>query len=194
MNASVTRNQRTLLTRIIAALAVLAVVALAGCSASSENSASGPATSAATDPSEPATSPVGFVPDLPVLDVTTGQEVNLADAAVPGKPTVYWAWAPYCPTCRAEAPEVQRFAQAHADEVTVVGIGTQNDAGQAREFVETTGLTTPIMLWDKSGVSWRAMGIRSQPTVVLVDADGQHVDTWIGGLPEEEILRLIGTT
>ncbi len=192
MNASVTRNRRVLPVTIVATLAVLGVVALAGCSASSEPTGSG-TSSAAPDSNDQSQSPVGFVPDLPVLDVTTGQEVNLADAAVPGKPTVYWAWAPYCPTCRAEAPEVQRFAQAHADEVTVVGIGTQNDAGQAREFVETTGLTTPIMLWDKSGISWRAMGIRSQPTVVLVDADGQHIDTWIGGLPEEEILRLVAT-
>jgi thioredoxin-like negative regulator of GroEL len=46
------------------------------------------------------------------------------------------------------------------------------------------------MLWDESFETWLEIGITSQPTVVLLEADGTPITGWIGGLPEDEILQL----
>jgi peroxiredoxin len=92
--------------------------------------------------------------------------------------------------CRAEAPAVEQFARAHADEVTVIGLGTQDSLGEAVDFVETYG-TTFTMLWDESFQSWFELGVTSQPTAVLFAPDGSVITGWIGGFPEDTVLELV---
>ena len=48
------------------------------------------------------------------------------------------------------------------------------------------------MLWDGSFQSWTALGISGQPTVVLFAADGTELGRWFGGIPESDVLNLIG--
>jgi hypothetical protein len=84
------------------------------------------------------------------------------------------------------------LAANHLDQLTVIGIGTQDDLNYARGFLADTGVTTPLMLWDESFQSWRAIGITAQPTWILIRGDGSFIDGWIGALPEERILELIG--
>jgi hypothetical protein len=49
------------------------------------------------------------------------------------------------------------------------------------------------MLWDNSFESWRQLGIRSQPSAVLVSADGRELGRWQGRIDdkENEILQLL---
>jgi len=46
------------------------------------------------------------------------------------------------------------------------------------------------MLWDGSFESWQVIGISSQPTAVMFDADGTPITGWIGPFPEDEVLQL----
>jgi thioredoxin-like negative regulator of GroEL len=46
------------------------------------------------------------------------------------------------------------------------------------------------MLWDESFISWQAIGVSSQPTAVMLQADGTPITGWIGAFPEDEVLRL----
>ena len=48
------------------------------------------------------------------------------------------------------------------------------------------------MLWDGSFLSWSAMNITGQPTIVLLDTDGSELGRWGGGIPEDEVLALVG--
>ena len=91
--------------------------------------------------------------------------------------------------CRLEAPGVEQFARAHSNEVTVVGLGTQDDLSQAREFVRRYGATFQ-MLWDSSSRSWRALGIAGQPAAILLAPDGSEIKRWLGPFDEAEVLRL----
>ena len=91
--------------------------------------------------------------------------------------------------CRREAPDVEQFARAHADEVTVIGLGTQDSLGEAVDFVEQFG-TTFTMLWDESFQSWIELGVSSQPTAVFVSPDGEVITGWIGGFPGDTVLEL----
>jgi hypothetical protein len=47
-------------------------------------------------------------------------------------------------------------------------------------------------LWDEDGSSWKSFKVPSNPGAALLDAKGQIIKTWLGGVPEEkEILALI---
>ncbi len=204
----------------LAALTAVTVVVLAACgtTASSIQEGTDPPPSVATnapdssgavveDPSEaeasqtevlqaeqsdlPEVSPDSLVPSVDVTDVRSGATVDLASIVPSDKPVLLWAWAPHCPNCRAEAGDLEEFAAAHLDRLTVVGIGTQDDLEYAKSFLVDTGVTTPLMLWDESFESWRKIGITAQPTWILVRGDGSFIQGWIGGLPQEQILELL---
>jgi len=140
----------------------------------------------------PSISPDSIIPAVDVVDVRTGESVNLGSIVPSDKPVLLWAWAPHCSACRGEAGALEKLAANHLDQLTVIGIGTQDDLNYARGFLADTGVTTPLMLWDESFQSWRAIGITAQPTWILIRGDGSFIDGWIGALPEERILELIG--
>ena len=130
------------------------------------------------------------LPSVQVKDVAGG-EVDLAGLVPSERPILLWAWAPHCPICAGEAPAVESFAKQNADAVTVVGIGTQDDLGQAEDFVSTYGVSTPQMLWDPGFASWTALEITGQPTWVLLSPGGEEIGRWQGGLPADEILAKV---
>lgn len=127
------------------------------------------------------------LPAVQVKDVAGG-DVNLASLVPSQKPILLWAWAPHCTICAGEAPGVEAFSKQYAGQVTVVGIGTQDDLALAEDFVSTYGVSTPQMLWDPGFESWQALEITGQPTWVLLSPGGEEIGRWQGGLPEGQIL------
>ncbi len=69
-------------------------------------------------------------------------------------------------------------------------MGAQDSLDQANEFVETTGATTPLMIWDASFDTWAYYDVRGQPTAVLVEPSGNPIAAWRGAIPVDEILTL----
>ena len=72
----------------------------------------------------------------------------------------------------------------------MIGLGTQDDADFAFDFVEQGGTVSFPMYWDETFVSWQEFGIRSQPAAALLSADGEVLGGWLGRFPEDEVLRL----
>lgn len=71
----------------------------------------------------------------------------------------------------------------------MVGLGTQDSLGEARDFVSNYG-TSFTMLWDSSFRSWRALGVAGQPAAILLSPGGEVVKRWFGAFPEDEVVRL----
>jgi hypothetical protein len=71
----------------------------------------------------------------------------------------------------------------------VIGLGTQDNLTEARDFVDEFG-TTFTMLWDESFRSWIELGVTSQPTAVFLSPDGTILTGWVGGFPEDTVLEL----
>lgn len=136
---------------------------------------------------ESAASPL---PDVAVWDVSDAEWVQFADALPSDKPVLFWFWAPHCPACAAEAGDMAAFAEANADTIEVIGIGTQDDPAMAAEFVERHGIEFQ-MLWDESFETWSSFGITSQPASALFSADGESLGGWPGVLQEDEVLELV---
>ncbi len=73
--------------------------------------------------------------------------------------------------------------------LTVVGLGTQDDLGEAQDFVARHGVTFR-MLWDSTFESWRQLEIPTQPAAILLSPSGAQLGRWIGPFDEEEAVRL----
>lgn len=71
----------------------------------------------------------------------------------------------------------------------MVGLGTQDNFSQARDFVQRYG-TTFQMLWDSSSQSWRSLRIAGQPAAILPAPDGSEIKRWLGPFDEAEALSL----
>ncbi|CPY69701.1 Soluble secreted antigen MPT53 [Mycobacteroides abscessus] len=85
----------------------------------------------------------------------TAQTIDGADFAgssLAGKKAVLWFWAPWCPTCKKEAPDLQKATTAHPD-VTFVGVAAQDQVPAMRDFVTKYGLTF-IQLADTDAKVW----------------------------------------
>ncbi len=53
----------------------------------------------------------------------------------------------------------------------MVGVGAQDNFGYAQDFLASTGVATPTMLWDPSFVTWQAFGIRINSQMVVMSGD-----------------------
>jgi thiol-disulfide isomerase/thioredoxin len=161
------------------ALATVAplLVALAACGGEAATTADAPGADSApaspadtgeTERTEPAD---GTVPELLDFTSTTVAGEEFDGATLAGRPTVLWFWAPWCPTCRGQVPQVEELARAYGDEVSVVGIGSLDSAEAIAGFArDVEGITH---LEDTDGVLWQRFGVTEQSSFVVLDADGE---------------------
>lgn len=155
LNISTTREGAVRL-KIVAGLLLATILAVSGCAASGNNTESGPQSGASAVSLE-----------------FTGEDMDGAPydgQQLAGKPTVLWFWAPWCPTCRAQAGRVETIAREYAGRVNVVGVGGLADAADIRDFARQ--VDGPTHLIDEQGVIWRHFSVTAQSTYVILDADG----------------------
>jgi thiol-disulfide isomerase/thioredoxin len=158
-----------------------AILLLAGCSTGTTTSGDPATDGGGSDPV--ASQGQGQAADLAFsaerLDGSTFDGTTLA-----GKPAVLWFWAPWCPTCRAQAPSVSRLAEEYDGRVNVVGVGGLAEAADIRDFGEQ--VEGPVQLVDAEGAVWRHFGVTAQSTYVVLDADGRVVAE---GYLDDHVLR-----
>lgn len=162
--------------RILVLLAAAAVAVLPACG-SDEGSGAG-----SSDGGSPSAS------EIEMTDVATGATTTLDEAlsSDDGRPVLAWFWAPFCPTCRGEAPGLDAFMADNADRVQMVGVGTRNDLDRAEEFLADTGVQNFPLLWEPSGESWVEYAVAAQPYTILL-VDGEEVQRWPGGASVRQI-------
>lgn len=73
----------------------------------------------------------------------------------------------------------------------MIGLGTQDSATEAVDFVTDTGTYSFPMYWDETFESWTVFGITAQPAAVLISPDGETIAGWRGAFDEDEVLDLI---
>ena len=165
-----------------AALIVAMILVAASCGSTSTDTDAAGSTPVEADDSTPADA-VGAEGPVVVnlVDVGSGESTTLGQATNSyEKPVLAFFWAPYCPSCRSEAPHLDELAATHGDDVQIVGIGTQNDLEYAEEFLDSTGVENFPLLWEETGQSWQEFGVIAQPYLILLN-DGREVKRWPGG-------------
>ncbi len=114
-------------------------------------------------------------------------------AALAGRPTLLWFWAPWCPSCRGQIPQVKDVAAAHGGDIDVVGVGSLDDAAAIVRFASDVPQATHLL--DPDGAVWRRYGVVEQSSFILLDGSGKVVfRTGYGGSDDldERITRLVG--
>lgn len=171
--------------RLVVATAVPLLLLLGACGEDPAPTATSPTTSSPSD--EPSTEPseepsaepadagegTAETPELLDFTATTVGGQAFDGASLAGSPTVLWFWAPWCPTCRSQIPQVQDLAQTYGDRVGVVGIGSLDSAEAIADFAgDADGVTH---LEDVDGELWTRFGVAEQSSFVVLDAAGEIV-------------------
>jgi len=144
-----TKKECAVRLKIVAGLLLAAVLALSGCAASGSNTESGARSGA---------SAVSLKFTGQTLDGAAYDGQQLAS-----KPTVLWFWAPWCPTCRAQAGRVETIAKEYAGQVKVTKLDVDANIQTATRF-----------------------NVRSIP-MLLFFKDGKVVDQIVGAVPRQAI-------
>ncbi len=112
-------------------------------------------------------------PELLDFTATTVGGESFDGASLAGSPTVLWFWAPWCPTCRSQIPQVQDLERTYGDRVGVVGVGSLDSAEAIADFAgDADGVTH---LEDVDGELWTRFGVAEQSSFVVLDAAGDVV-------------------
>ena len=80
-------------------------------------------------------------------------------------------FATWCGPCKAEMPELIRFAEKHKnDPLLFIGIDASEPESMVQDFVREQGVTYPVAI--DHGTLQKAFSIRSFPTTVVIGPDG----------------------
>lgn len=163
---------------VLAALVPLAVllgacgqdVATSDAPAPADTSTPSSAATGTPAPEEASGSNTKATPELLDFTSTTVGGEAFEGASLAGRPTVLWFWAPWCPTCRGQIPQVEQLASDHAGDLNVIGIGSLDSAEAISDFAgDVEGLTH---LEDVEGELWKRFEVTEQSSFVVLDADG----------------------
>lgn len=120
--------------------------------------------------------------ELTLLD---GSTFRLADRV--GKQVIILNFfATWCGPCRSEMPELERYQQAHADEVLLLGIDAEEKHTVVEAFVAEMKVTFPVAI-DGAGDVLRLYGVGSFPTTVVIGADGRVKMYEVGAISNAEV-------
>jgi thiol-disulfide isomerase/thioredoxin len=120
------------------------------------------------------------LPALTLTDLTSGAEVELAQAAR-GRPVVVNLWASWCGPCRQEMP-VLAAAQQRETTVGFLFVNQGESATAARAYLATQELPLREVLLDPGSRLGPAVGSRGLPTTLFYDAQGRQIDAHFGVL------------
>lgn len=149
--------------RSVAVLMMSAVLLLAGCGAD---------TSRTSEPTAVEVIGTGKQADYAFSAETLDGSV-LEGTSLEGRPAVLWFWAPWCPTCRAQIPNVSSLAEQYEGEVAVVGVGGFDDASAISDLAADIPHVTHVV--DEDGEVWRHFRVTAQSTYTVISADGEII-------------------
>jgi cytochrome c biogenesis protein CcmG/thiol:disulfide interchange protein DsbE len=134
----------------------------------------------------PAASTGRAAPDFVLLDMD-GREVRLSE--LQGKPVVVNFWATWCPTCRAETPDLIRLHEDYEKHgLVLLGVNLREADGPVRSFVDEFGISFPIV-FDRNGQvasTWRIGGPnQGVPSTYFIDPNGVVRKVVFGFLTEK---------
>lgn len=137
---------------------------------------------------DPNSADAQLAPDLS-LALLDGSTVKLSDYRGK-KPVVLDFWASWCPNCRRDMPNLNRYYDKYKDQVEVIGINLHENKGTIQKFISSQGINFPIAL-DPQSIAANKFGIQYTNTHFLIDKEGRLVRIIPGDISEADIISLI---
>ncbi|MCB2413422.1 redoxin domain-containing protein [Demequina sp. TTPB684] len=151
-----------------------------------------PVAAAASHDVTPTTDADWANPDAPDLfkfmatDLISGEQIDGTDLLY--KDVVLWFWAPWCPICDAEAGALVNAMKEFPPDVTVLGIAGLGDVPTSETFIaDHPGVEQFAHIYDEDGSIWQGFKVTGQPTLVLINQDGES-QSYSGGYGKNDIV------
>lgn len=114
--------------------------------------------------------------------LNTSGPITLKDLR--GKVVVLDFWTYCCINCMHVLPELKELEEKYRDELVVIGVHSakfdnEQDTENIREAIVRYGIEHPVIN-DSRMTIWRKFQIRSWPTLVLIDPEGQYCGSLSG--------------
>jgi thiol-disulfide isomerase/thioredoxin len=118
-----------------------------------------------------------------------GAKVSLGDLR--GHAVLLDFWASWCGPCRHEIPIVQGIARRYGDQgLSVIGVNTSDEAGNAAPFAKQLHLTFPIA-YDEGQRVAAAFGVEGLPTLVVISKTGKVLAVRSGETSDSDLDALV---
>jgi len=105
------------------------------------------------------------------------------------KPVILDFFATWCPNCQRDMPKLSKWYEKYSSQVEVIGINLQESEGKVKSFIDSRGISFPIVL-DPGSKTASAYGVRYTNLHVLIDKDGNIVREIPGDIKESDIKAL----
>lgn len=132
-----------------------------------------------------------YIPNVTVKDLD-GKDVELK-TLVNGKLTLFLFWATWCPSCRQELAEVEKYYPKYKDKgLSIIAFSVDENVAEVIKYIKENNLLIKIMM-SNADLSSAYGGIRAVPTTFLLDNEGQIKNRIIGYNPriEDEIKKYL---
>ncbi|HEY8462859.1 MAG TPA: TlpA disulfide reductase family protein [Bacillota bacterium] len=101
-----------------------------------------------------------------------GKKVKLTEVIAKNRVTLVNFWATWCPPCRAELPELNRFYQRYSQQqIALLGVNLQEEPSQVKSFVKKHRVIFPV-LTDPAGQVARIYNVYAIPVTFIIDQQG----------------------
>ncbi|CDQ20637.1 redoxin domain-containing protein [Halobacillus karajensis] len=125
-------------------------------------------------------------PDF-TLQTLSGEETSLSDYR--GKKVMINFWATWCPPCRAEMPDMQKFSEKEDIQILAVNLTeTESSVKGVQDFADEFGLTFPILL-DKDDSVANKYEINPVPTSIFVNEEGKISSVMLGVMNYDRMVQ-----
>jgi DsbE subfamily thiol:disulfide oxidoreductase len=103
------------------------------------------------------------------LETLEGETVALSE--MKGEPVMLNFWATWCPPCREEMPEMQKFFDEYQDEINVIAVNYNEENDKVMDYLNEYGYTFPSPL-DPDAEVGNEYGVLTLPTTYFINSDG----------------------
>ncbi|GGJ93588.1 hypothetical protein GCM10007063_15190 [Lentibacillus kapialis] len=121
------------------------------------------------------------------LKTMGGEQIKLSELR--GQRVMVNFWATWCPPCRAEVPDLQKFYENKDIEILAVNLtGTESSRSDVQEFSEEFGMTFPILMDENTEVA-NQYQIQPIPSSFMIDSDGRIQFKALGAMNYEMMVQ-----
>jgi len=126
-----------------------------------------------------------LAPDFSLPDFE-GKAVQLSGFR--GQPVLLNFWATWCPPCRKEMPDLERFHEQYSDKIVVLGINWNDDTQEAANSLKDYEITYKNVI-DRDGKVFVSYQLTALPTSFWIDEAGVIRGFWLGPMTTETMVQ-----
>ncbi|MDO5089024.1 MAG: TlpA disulfide reductase family protein [Leptotrichiaceae bacterium] len=111
------------------------------------------------------------VPNFKLQDLE-GKKYESSKLINNGKKTLFVVAAEWCPHCKSEAPEIQRFYDEYKDKVNIVVVysNVNSSLDEVKNYIKNNEYTFPVY-YDSEGEILRIFQVQAFPFNLKIDGD-----------------------